>query len=254
MDQPTRQIERPAERRTRGARHPSNIIFNLLALGLLLTVIVFLHQILKKPKQSEEQAVRSLSALPAETKPTAAPVENLIPETVAETMQAKTPTTTILEPEVKKPETPTVVDLASGKLEMAAAKDPEPTPQTTAKKQNKRTVVRADQEVSPLELDGDDARRKYIDDNRRLSSGDVKIPKPQRTAAAAPSAGGDLHKEAAKNFEPSGRNDLDDETARRQYLEENRRLSHLATDEGGRKSPPRPSSSGPGEYIPFESK
>lgn len=235
-------MKETGERKTGSLRHPSNIIFNLVALALLLTVIVFLHQILKKPKQAQEQKptqeVKSVAALPA--KPAT-------PEPAPQAVAAPPPVQVTLP-------SPVIVPVPAETVVELPAKEPEARPVT--QKRAKRVSVLAEQETSPAELDGDEARKKYLEENRRLSSGKVKIAKSQTKSPQVISspAKSDLDREAARRFEPRSNYDLDDEAARQKYLEENKRLSRLVgTDEKqNRQAPAKKGPSGSDEYIPFE--
>lgn len=229
-------------RKNKTVKHSSNIIFNLIALALLLTVIVFLHQILKKPKQPQEVEVKSVAALPAGDEQVQAKVKAQIQ------LPAPPPVQIPLEPEPnewKKPEAEpqAVVELPT--------KDPviQPFEGKIAAKTTKE-YYHAEEEISAAELDSETARQKYLEENRRLSSGKAKIEKSPTHAAAAPRpAASELDKEAAQRFDASSKYDLDDEAARRKYLEENKRLSRvLKTDAKPQPSPKRASD----EYIPFE--
>ena len=71
-----------AEKKTKSFKYYSSIFFNLLALAVLLTAIVVLHQILKKPKTSEEVPIKSMAALP-DTKTTSDAKPATVKEKVA---------------------------------------------------------------------------------------------------------------------------------------------------------------------------
>lgn len=245
MNENTRNTERPADKRSRSGRHPSNIIFNLIALALLLTVIVFLHQILKKPRAIEQTEVKAVAALPAAEAPR--PVADAKSSPVVTLPPVQVP-----EPEPPKIETPqertAVVDLP--------VKRPEAKP--VAMRTKKASPI-AEQEISAPELDGEAARQKYIEDNKRLSSGDLKIERSSTKAAPAssyrtPSASSELHREASHRIEAKGSYDLDDETARRKYIEENKRMSKAGGTSMPAKPAPQLAPSGGDEYIPFENK
>ncbi len=219
-----------SETKAKSGRHPSNIIFNLIALGLLLTVIVFLHQILKKPKpEAPVETAKSVSALPAPVSQTLPPLEPVAVEPEKEKAA-------VVELPVKEPEAKPVVLKAETK------------PVT------KKSSSIAENEISPAELDGEEARRRYIEDNKRLSSGDAKIERSP-TKAAPRSASNELDREAATRFEPRSSYDLDDEAARQKYNDENRRLSRTVnTRERPKEEARKPASTGGDEYIPFENR
>ncbi len=247
-------MKEPAEKKTRNLKHPTNIIFNLLALAVLMTVIIFLHQILKKPKESADktkQEVKSVAALPAKLEaPTAAPA----PQPVQITLPS--PAVVIAPPEnVVKSEPVAETKKSEPETTEAEAKPVVQKPETR-REQITRTSVRAEEEISPTELDGEQAREKYMEDNRRLSSGKVKMAKSKTPAQQATSepARSELDREAAKRFEPRSTYDLDDEGARQKYLDENKRLSRAVTtgEKQKKQAPATTSSSGNDEYIPFE--
>jgi hypothetical protein len=256
MNGHTRPNERPAEKKNKSGRHPSNIIFNLIALALLLTVIVFLHQILRKPKASEPGDVKAVAALPATAAAVTLPPVQIPVAAPAPASQAEA-----------KTEAPAKVELPEEKVQIVElpTKEPEARPVVirTSKKNatTKTNSWSTEQEISAPELDGEEARQKYIDENRHLSSGKVKTEKSPTRAAPRPayqasSASTELDREAGHRFEGRSSSDLDDETARQKYLEENRRVSKAG---GTSRSPtqhaaPKPASTGGDEYIPFENR
>lgn len=193
-------MDQPNEKRNRA--RPTNIIFNLVALALLLTVIVFLHQILKKPKEQQTQQtveVKAIAALPAIPAP-------------AQVEPQKEPAPAV---ELEKP------------AETYKEVEPKPAIKKEAKKTKavKRTSFRAEQEIAAPELDGEQMRQRYIEENRRLSSGSIEKPSSSYNVKQTPDTS-DLDKAVQKS--PSYSYDLDDETARQKYLEENRRLSRVS--------------------------
>lgn len=229
-------------RKNKTVRHSSNIIFNLIALALLLTVIVFLHQILKKPKQTQEVEVKSIATLPAGEKQVQAKAEAQIQ------LPTPPPVQIPLEPEPNEWEKPEVEPQAVVEL---PTKDPviQPFERKTATKPIKESR-HAEEEISPAELDSGTARQKYLEENRRLSSGKAKIEKsPTHAAATLPPAASELDKEAARRFDAPSKYDLDDEAARRRYLEENKSLSRVVKTDAKPQPPPKRISD---EYIPFE--
>ena len=233
-------------------RHPSNIIFNLIALALLLTVIVFLHQILRKSKPADGVHVKSIAALPsAETRtdPQARAKAEVTLPALPPAQQQLAPEPKTEAPDVAQPEPAkqAVVELP--------AKEPEAKPVVERQKpsaaKTKKASYRAEEEVSPAELDGEEARQKYIRENKKLSSDNARIEKSSTRAASQSSADSDLGREAAKRFEAPSKYDLDDEAARQKYVDENRRLSRTVNT----SEKPREQTSvkrTQDEYIPFE--
>jgi len=230
--------------RKKTARPSSNIVFNLIALALLLTVIVFLHQILKKPKQAEETQVKSVATLPAAEKQPQAKAEVQLP--------APPPVQIPLEPESKETKKAEAEPQAVVEL---PAKDTEIKPvekkSVANAKPAKKNAYRADEEISPAEFDGESARQKYIDENKRLSSGKAKVEKSPTRAAKPAKAASELDREAAHRFEAPSKYDLDDEAARQKYQDENKRLSR-AEATGEKRKPQPPAKQTSDEFIPFE--
>jgi hypothetical protein len=166
-----------------------------------------------------------------------------------------------------KTEAPAKVAAPEEKVQVVElpTKEPEARPVVIKTSRKNKTVkndsLRAEQEISAPELDGEEARQKYVDENRRQSSGKVKAEKSPTRAAPksayqASSASTELDREAGHRFEGRSSSDLDDETARQKYLEENRRVSKAG---GTSRSPtqqaaPKPASTGGDEYIPFENR
>jgi hypothetical protein len=248
-----RTLERTPEQRTRPGRNYTSIFFNLLALAILLTAIVVLHQILKKPAADEAAQVKSVAALPqaAQTAPAQPAVTEKTKEAVAVVeLDQKT--------EEKKPAEET-------KDETVTFKEVKIKPQAGKKiiRKNQWSSKYAYEGPPVEELDDESARQKYLRDNTRLSKGiDTS---PSRSSSRSYDSGQYDRRYSYGRSYPSVYNgsdsvdDLDSDAARRHYQEENKRLSRgLAYDPSKSRKSPNPENSSTyrssEEYIPFESK
>lgn len=249
--------EKTTDQKNRPGRNYTSIFFNLLALAILLTAIVVLHQILKKPKSAEVKSVAALSQT-EQQKETA----KTAPAQPTATTQAKEPVA--------------VVELEQKTEDKKPAEEPEKetvtfkevkTKPSVGKRISKRNEWKspyADEGPPVEELDNESARQKYLNQNQRLSKGIDTAPAPRSSSKTYEATEYDRRYTSGKTSQPAyygsdSANDLDSEAARRHYLDENKRLSReLAYDPSKSRTSPNPESSNAyrnsGEYIPFESK
>lgn len=218
---------RTGERKVRTPRYSSSIIFNLFALAMLLTAIIVLHQILNKPKQGE---VKSQEA-------TAAPAEApAAPKAMAMPAELKTPPAPVKEE--KQPVS--VVDLPSEPktVQKETESKKEETVQTETYKEVKKAVpvnkststkTAASRQTSenyyPVEeLDSESARQHYLKENKNLSK-----DKKTSSAGSREEPVNMNHQESAyqtpQKTMASTVDELDSESARVYYQEENSRLA-----------------------------
>lgn len=218
-------------------RYYSSIFFNLFALAVLLTAIVVLHQILKKPSAKEETAtvenvtIKSIPAIP----------ENTPEPQAAQSTQKEQMAVVDLETkaEIKKPKVKTV------KWRKVRRK--------TAHTNYKSKWAEG---PSVEELDNESARQRYLSENKQESEGVTVEPAPTQ---------------ASYNYEtrlpspqaPMGTSveELDNESARQYYLQQNKGQSgDLAYKQKSSKNTSAPATyktttyQGPDDYIPFERK
>lgn len=229
-------------------KYYSSIFFNLFALAVLLTAIVVVHQILKKPSTKEETAtvknvtIKSIPALP-EKKTT----EQVTPTTPQEKMAIVELET---KPEVKKPKTKTI---KWKKVKKRARR-----------KYSKSTYKsRWAQGPSVEELDNETTRQRYLKENNQLSEGVKVEAAPTYTTYhyETPSYVGSSRLPPAQAPIGSSIDELDNESARQYYLEQNKRKAgDLAYKPKPSKNTAKPASytttsyEGPDDYIPFERK
>lgn len=249
--------EKMTDQKNRPGRNYTSIFFNLLALAILLTAIVVLHQILKKPKATD---VKSVAALPQKQQQTetakAAPAQPVV------TTQTKEPVA--------------VVELEQKTEEKKPAEEPEKETVTFKEVKTKPSVGKrisrknewkspyADEGPPVEELDNESARQRYLKDNERLSKGIDTTPAPRSSSSTYETQEYDSRYASGKTSRPAyygsdSVEELDSASARRYYQDENKRLSReLAYDPSKSRTSPAPersnTSRGSGEYIPFESK
>jgi len=240
------------EKRNTRVRNSSSIIFNLVALALLLTVIVLLHQMLKKPVESQTTAIKAIPAIPTEN--TQAP--ETLPGTPTEnTATAPAPAATAPAPAAAAaaPAPAAAVPAPASAAAPAAAEVPIPAPNPTAIAQEsqaapvvsnnakdiKRTASQYD--MGPEELDTEQARQQYLQENGRA----LPTAGKQNTASSSSAPSNVQAREEPQQGSPRlvsnsrapvvapSRLDLDDTAARQYYIEQNRQLSPGALKKEG---------------------